>query len=62
MRSRQGRHAEAEELEFEVLEASRRVRAAGHPETLRAAGNLAITHDNLGKHAKAAAVRALYSL
>ena len=61
-RSRQGRHAEAEELELEVLEASRRVRGAGHPETLRAAGNLATTHDNLGKHAKAAAVRALYSL
>jgi len=46
---------------LEVLQASRRVHGAGHPDTLLAAGNLAITHDNLGKHAEAAAVRALYS-
>ena len=49
----QGRHAEAEELQLDVLEASRRVRGAGHPDTLFAARNLAITHGHLGKHAEA---------
>ena len=47
-------------LLLEVLEASRRVQGAGHPATLRAATNLAITHGHLGKHAEAAALRALY--
>ena len=48
-----GKYAEAEVLELEVLEASRRVHGAGHPDTLRAAANIMEMHGHLGKHAEA---------
>ena len=57
----QGRYTEAEELQVEVLEASRRVQGAGHPTTLRNARNLAKVYGHLGKHAEAAELQALYS-
>jgi len=49
----QGRFAEAEALEVEELEATRRVLVAEHRDTLAAAISLAVTHKDQGKFAEA---------
>ena len=51
--SRQGKYAEAEKMEREVLAVSKRVLGAEHPDTLTAAGNLALSLKRQGKYAEA---------
>lgn len=52
-RSGDGRHAEAERLNREVLRVRKQVLGYGHPETMASAGNLALSLSNQGKHAEA---------
>ena len=51
--SGQGKHAEAEEMEREVLAVRKRVLGAEHPDTLTTASNLASSLSRQGKHAEA---------
>ena len=51
--SRQGKHAEAERINREVLGARRRVLGEEHPATLTSAANLALSLAGQGKHAEA---------
>jgi hypothetical protein len=51
--SRQGKYAEAEKMEREVLAERKRVLGAEHPDTLTAAGNLADSLKRQGKYAEA---------
>ena len=51
--SRQGKHAEAEEMRREVLAVRKRVLGAEHPSTLQTAHNLASSLSHQGKHAEA---------
>ena len=51
--SSQGKHAEAEKMEREVLAVEKRVLGAGHPDTLTTAGNLASSLSGQGKYAEA---------
>ena len=53
--SHQGKHAEAERIEREVLRARRRVLGEEHPSTLLCANNLASSLSDQGKHAEAEA-------
>jgi hypothetical protein len=57
--SRQGKHAEAERIQREVLGASvqRRVLGEEHPETLTSAVNLASSLSGQGKHAEAERIK-----
>ena len=48
--SRQGKHADAEQINREVLSARRRVSGEEHPETLRSANNLAQTLSHQGEY------------
>jgi hypothetical protein len=50
----QGKHAEAEKMERELLDLQRRVLGLEHPHTLATMGNLARSMGGLGKHAEAA--------
>jgi hypothetical protein len=52
-RSGDGRHAEAERLNREVLRVRKQVLGYGHPETMASAGNLELSLSNQGKHAEA---------
>jgi hypothetical protein len=49
----QGKHAEAERINREVLGARRRVLGAEHPDRLKSADNLATSLTDQGKHAEA---------
>ena len=49
----QGKHAEAEEMQREVLAVRKRVLGAEHPDTLTTASNLATSLSRQGKHAEA---------
>jgi hypothetical protein len=51
--SDQGKHADAERIEREVLEARKRVLGAEHPDTLTSANNLAASLADQGKYAEA---------
>ena len=51
--SDQGKHAEAEEMEREVLAVRKRVQGAEHPVTMTTAHNLATSLSSQGKHAEA---------
>ena len=51
--SRQGKHAEAEEMLREVLAVEKRVLGTEHPDTLATANNLATSLFDQGKHAEA---------
>jgi hypothetical protein len=51
--SRQGKHADAERIQREVLGAQKRVLGAKHPDTLTCASNLAMSLSNQGKYADA---------
>ena len=53
----QGRHAETEAMEREVLEAEREVLGPRHPETLETMSNLASTLAEQGKRAEAEAMQ-----
>ena len=48
-----GQYAEAERINREVLDATRRVLGEEHPETLTSAGDLAVSLSRQGKHAEA---------
>ena len=50
---RQGKYAEAEKMEREVLAERQRVMGAEHPDTLTAADNLADSLKRQGKYAEA---------
>ena len=49
----QGKHAEAEEMQREVLAVRKRVLGAEHPDTLTTASNLASSLSDQGRHAEA---------
>ena len=51
--SKQGKHADAERIEREVLGARRRVLGEEHPDTLKSAGNLALSLLRQRKHVEA---------
>jgi tetratricopeptide (TPR) repeat protein len=51
--SNQGKHAEAERIQRDVLGVQKRVLGAEHPDTLTTAGNLAKSLSNQGKYADA---------
>jgi hypothetical protein len=49
----QGKHAEAEQMQRELLDVKRRVLGPEHPGTLATMGNLARSLDGQGKHTEA---------
>jgi hypothetical protein len=55
--SRQGKYADAERIQREVLGERERVLGAEHPRTLSTANNLAATLSNQGKHSEAEAIQ-----
>ncbi|KAH6703069.1 hypothetical protein BKA61DRAFT_445116, partial [Leptodontidium sp. MPI-SDFR-AT-0119] len=49
----QGRWDASEELELQVLEKSKKILGADHPDTLASIANLALTYRNQGRRKKA---------